>query len=156
MKEIKLTQGKCALVSDDVFSRVSAYKWCARRSRNTFYAYRNIILPDGKRTLQAMHQFLLPGVNEIDHVDGDGLNNQPDNIRPATASQNRANQKKRTGCAGNKGVSWDKKRKLWLAGIQVGGRRLNLGRYEDETDAAHVYDYAARIYFGEFAWLNFP
>lgn len=55
-----------------------------------------------------------------------------------------------------KGVSWDRARRKWRATIQVDGRKAELGRYENEADAARAYDDAARIAHGDRARLNFP
>lgn len=54
------------------------------------------------------------------------------------------------------GVRWEASRSLWLARIGVRGKEIHLGRYESEIDAAHVYDYAARAYYGKTAKVNFP
>jgi len=157
MKEIQLTQGKVALVDDEDFDRVNQFKWCARRSNKIFYVLRNVLQPDGAYKSQLLHQFLMPGVSQIDHRNGDGLDNQKSNLRPASHSQNIANSRKSSGCSSKfKGVHWDNIRSLWAAQIRINWAKLNLGRYESEEDAAHVYDYAAKIYFGEFARLNFP
>jgi hypothetical protein len=73
-----------------------------------------------------------------------------------------ANQRKGGMYAGKptssrfKGVTWDKRANKWLAQIVVKGQGRSLGRYLDETEAAHAYDRAAREAWGEFARLNFP
>jgi len=152
MKEIILSQGKVALVDDEDFDRVSVHKWFVNRIGNTNYVSRN--LSRGKT--QTLHRFLCPGIRLVDHKDGNGLNNQKFNLRPANRSQNGANSVKQSGRSSKfKGVTWDKRCGLWQAGIMVSYKRLHLGRYESEEDAAHVYDYAAKIYFGEFARPNF-
>jgi len=158
MKLIPLTQGKFARVDNQDFERVNQFKWFAQKQRTgNYYAYRRIRLSNSERASQAMHQFLLPGVKEVDHIDTDGLNNQRENIRPVTRTQNNTNRRKFAGCSSRfKGVCWYGRDEVWAARIRVGQRCVFLGNYESEEDAAHVYDYAARIYFGEFARLNFP
>lgn len=157
MKKIQLTQGKVALIDDADFESASQFKWYAKKHRNTFYVRRNMTLDSGKRVTQCLHQFLIPGQLRIDHADGNGLNNSRSNIRLADAQQNKANSVKLAGCSSRfKGVCWYKPRHLWVAYIKVEYRALSLGYYESESDAAHVYDYAAKIYFGDFARLNFP
>jgi len=156
MKEIQLTRGKVALVDDKDFDRVNQFNWNARVTYGLWYACR--WLPGGKGKCQYLHQFIFPGIDQIDHIDGDGLNNQSSNLRPANDSQNQANRKKKmAGCVSQfKGVSWRVNRGHWIASIRLSNYRQYLGCYESEIDAAHAYDYAAKIYFGEFARLNFP
>lgn len=109
-----------------------------------------------------MHRLIAetaPGY-ETDHVNGDGLDNRRSNLRPATASQNRANMGKPRRPDGLshtsqfKGVSWDKDRGRWQSKITVLGKCRNLGRYDAEADAARAYDRAAFEAWGEFAVLN--
>jgi len=106
-----------------------------------------------------MHRAILqplPGVL-IDHIDGNGLNNQRANLRLATQKQNvRYAKAKSTNKVGYKGVSLDKVRQLFKATITVDGRQISLGRYLDPIEAARAYDQGARQHFGTFAFLNFP
>lgn len=95
MKEIVLTKGQVALVDDEDFERLNSVKWHARKKRNTFYALRCITVgPNNKRKTQYMHQMLIecPEGMETDHVDGNGLNNQKDNLRIVTKRQNQQNR----------------------------------------------------------------
>ena len=112
-----------------------------------------------------MHRFIL-GLEDssliIDHRDSNGLNNQKNNIRIATYSQNGANTRLRKGASKYLGVclrSGDRIKntdKIWLSQIRVNGRRKYVGVFATEEDAARAYDAAAKIHHGEFANLNFP
>ena len=107
-----------------------------------------------------MHREILgitdPKIN-VDHLDGDGLNNQRSNLRVCTDSQNGANRgKQKNNKSGYKGVHWNKKTKKWAAQIQYHKKVLNLGYYSDIIEAAKAYDKKALELFGEFARLNFP
>lgn len=157
MRKILLTQGKVALVDDADFGAVNAFGWCAAKLGRGFYAVRNVQQADGSRATQYMHQFLLPGVPRLDHRDGNGLNNQRDNLRPATARQNQQGfQRKRANTSAQfRGVTLHFCGK-WQARIGVNGKKIHLGYSRSETDAAKAYDDAARKTFGEFASPNFP
>lgn len=99
---------------------------------------------------------LIAGSPDGDHRDGDGLNNRRNNLRVVTKSQNQMNQQKIRGNSRFKGVCWDKSRGKWLATIRFERKSYNLGRFNNESDAACAYDKKAQELFGEFARLNFP
>ena len=95
--------------------------------------------------------------HEVDHKDRDQFNNQFENLRPATRSQNQMNRKVQSNnITGYKGVCFDTRADKYAARITVNKYRIQLGYYLDPTEAAKAYDLAAKKYFGEFAWLNFP
>ena len=161
-REIPLSQGKVALVDEEDYEAVSAFKWHAHRHKGIWYADRYIRKADGRLSQRGLHQFILqpPPDLYVDHADGDGLNNQRSNLRLATRSENSQNQRRRTRegrCASRfRGVAWDRERRLWRSKICVNGRDLHLGRFADEHAAALAYDAAARLHFGVFASPNFP
>lgn len=158
MREIQLTRGKVALVDDEDFEWVNQFVWYAHKNENVFYAARHFRFSDGRYCTKFLHEFLTIGGGRSDHADGDGLNNQKHNLRSATRAQNAINSKKRRGRYSSifKGVSWHTQEKVWRAYIVVNQRQQSLGLYDSETDAAIAYDWGARLYFGEFARLNFP
>lgn len=157
MKQIPLTRGMFALVDDADFESVNQFKWCVQKSKKSFYAVRAVRRSDGKKSLQYLHRFLISIKSRLDHRDGDGLNNQRHNLRPATCAQNGANRKKTSGgTSAFKGVHWTAANKPWQSRIQINGEREHLGNFESEQDAARAYDIAAKEKFGEFAKLNFP
>lgn len=156
MKTVQLSKGKIALVDDEDFELVSVFKWYATASNLTDYAVRNIEVSPGTRRLLRMHTFLT-GWQRVDHINGNGLDNRRSNLRQATETQNKRNRRKPKGSSSiYKGVGWQVYAQKWQAGITVNYKRIHLGLFENEEDAAKAYDQEARIRFGKFATLNFP
>lgn len=85
---------------------------------------------------------------EVDHVDGNKLNNRLANLREAqrsTNSQNqiRAHNRNRSGLLG---VAWDAARGKWISAIFFEGRKKYLGRYDTPGEAHARYVEAKRLY----------
>jgi len=159
MKEILLTQGFFAIVDDADFESANKYKWGARinRETGTVYAQRQIRNGLSKETI-LLHRFIsaAQGNFEVDHKNGNGLDNRRENLRVCTKVNNIRNQRKqKNNSTGFKGVSWDKPMKKFRAQITVSYKRIHLGYFDSAEDASRAYDAAARKYFGEFARTNF-
>jgi len=156
---IPLTQGKFAIVDAADYEELSKYNWYANRiNGGTFYALR-----PGGPTIVMMHRQIMkpPKDMVVHHIDGNGLNNRRSNLIICTQAQNSYNARPKRNCSSKyKGVHLNKtcKHKKWAATIKCkarGGREF-LGRFEDQMEAARVYDRRARELFGQFAYLNFP
>jgi hypothetical protein len=156
MKEISLTQGKVALVDDEDFEYLSQWKWFANRKCHIWYAkkwYRN----GSHKTTVSMHVILMNthGGKEVDHIDGNGLNNQKNNLRICTHQENTRNARLyKNSTSGFKGVTFFRKNNCWRARIQVNGIGYHLGLFKSPIEAAKIYNKMATQYFGEFARLN--
>ncbi len=154
-----MTQGQVALVDDEDFERVNAFAWHARQSPSgLWYAIRNIwVSGENRNDHQTLHHFIA-GYRGVDHRDGDGLNNQKQNLRPATKSQNAMGfrRKGKSATSRFRGVYWETQTQKWRARIFVAGKSILLGRHTSDEAAARKYDEAARKHFGEFASPNFP
>lgn len=93
LKEIKLTQGMWAKVSDEDFEWLNQYKWHAhlskRRGKRKWYARGWM----SKTERIYMHRFIKKAKRHlvVDHIDGDGLNNQRENLRCCTVATNNRN-----------------------------------------------------------------
>lgn len=154
-KEIPLTQGKVALVDDEDYEYLSQFKW--------YYGcggYAGRAAPYGIHPTHIfMHRIIIaaPDHLQCDHINGNRLDNRRCNLRLATQTENTRNQRRgRANTSGYKGVCWNTKKQKWHSMIRVAKKLIHLGLYADLITAAHVYDAAAKKYFGEFACLNFP
>ncbi|MCK9567618.1 AP2 domain-containing protein [Candidatus Pacearchaeota archaeon] len=164
MKVIPLTRDQVAFVDDDMFEYLNQWKWYADKCGNTYYTCCNVYNfgPERKHIRIKMHHAVFGRNVQIDHADGNGCNNQKENLREASSLENNRNRKKNTGCSSKyKGVYWNKSHQKWEASIRVGkplrdGRhcKMYLGNFDSEIEAAKAYDQQA-IKFGEFAKLNF-
>ncbi len=158
---IPLTQGKYAIVDPDDFYWLIRHKWTASRVYNKFYAVRSeLCKTSGKRKSLRMHREIAhtPEGLECDHINGNSLDNRKANLRSATRQQNCWNSRKRRpkSLSKYKGVSRNKRGRPWKAQLIVDGKRMYFGCFNEEKQAAKVYDAAAKKYYGEFAALNFP
>jgi len=82
----------------------------------------------------------------LDHIDGDGANNHPDNLRLSTNKENnRAFRRVREDVSSEwRGVSWSKGRGKWASSCTTAdGVKKHLGRFTCEKEAALAYNYAA-------------
>ena len=162
---LPLTQGRFALVDEDLFDALNERRWqWVATGRNVGYAAHS----PNKKNFQPLHHAVLglPNHVHIDHRNENGLDCRRENLRPANRMLNGANRSKFKGKAGRvftskyKGVV-DRSRHLssgslpWLARIRVKGHLIHLGRYLTEHEAAVAYDCAAIHHFGEFAKTNF-
>lgn len=89
---------------------------------------------------------------DIDHINGNPLDNRIANLRPASRSQNMANTPKRaSNTSGVKGVHWSSRSRRWIARVMKDGKQIHLGAFTDISDAAKAYAAGASVAFGEFA-----
>lgn len=161
MYKVPLSQGKFAIVSDEDAEIESYGNWVAHKSGNHFYAcYRG---STANRPRTWMHALVLERIlnrslkkGEIpDHINGDKLDNRRENIRLASRSQNEANKPPRGNCSSRfKGVCWDREKGLWRCMITINKRRIHIGYYKEEEDAAKAYNSKAKDIFGPFARRN--
>lgn len=154
MIEIRLTQGKVALI-DDCDSELASLRWYAAKRGNAFYAVRHKPRELGHGIVY-LHRLVLGATAglEVDHINGDGLDCRRTNLRLATPSENRRNQR-RANASGFKGVHWNPSNRGWVASIKVHKKVHHLGTFSDAAEAARAYDAAAIRLHGEFARLNF-
>lgn len=137
-------------VDDADFLWLSKYNWHASPLTGAVSA-----LGGGKKTL--MHRLIMqaPAHLEVDHIDGNRLNNQRLNLRLCNSSQNKMNRPARKdNTSGYKGVSLHKQTQKWSARIKIGDVYEHLGLFDTKELAALAYNNAALEHHREFANLN--
>jgi hypothetical protein len=149
---IKLSQGKFALADDEDYTYLSMVKWYYHNG----YAVRTHRSGKKQESLK-MHRVILDVVagEQVDHINGNSLDNRRCNLRVATQSQNNKNASKRKdNTSGFKGVSYHKKCKQWVAYINCDGKRTYLGLFASKETAAKAYNNKAIDLHKEYAKLN--
>ena len=152
MKQIKLTKGQFALVDDVDFEKLNQFKWHAQWNLNTksFYAARK----DIEGGYESMHQRVMnfPEGMQIDHINHDTLNNNRENLRAVTISQNAMNKRTQSNnTSGCKGVSWCKQSKKWRMRILMNKKRTDK-YFTDWFEAVCARKSAENKYHGEYAY----
>jgi hypothetical protein len=88
----------------------------------------------------------------IDHADGNGLNNRIDNLRACDQTLNNANARLRCDSkSGLKGVIWESRTERWRVQIKSYGKKIHVGRFRDRSEAHAAYFAMAKKLFGRFA-----
>jgi hypothetical protein len=160
MKTIELTQGQIALIDDNMYDRLSYFSWYAlkvkRKLRVAYYVRTNFKI-NGILTSLSMHQLIMgmPSNTEIDHADGNGLNNQISNLRLCTHIQNSRNRRKLPNLTSKyKGVSFHSQTNRWVSHIRINKKLVHLGYFKSEKNAAIAYNNAAIKHFDKFIIQN--
>lgn len=155
-----------ALVDDEDYESLNKYRWQVIKDKYTNYARRT---EKGVKYLMHRQILELTETEFGDHKDGNGLNNQRNNIRKATPSENTKNKVNCCGISKYLGVYIHTAKidrilsdgtpktyfyQWWAAKIVVNKKQKYLGIFSNEDKAAEAYNKNAKKYHGEFARLN--
>ena len=88
--------------------------------------------------------FPVQGGLDVDHIDGNKLNNAASNLRVVSRKVNQQNRRSGSGLSPFLGVS--RKRNRWQATIRLDGKSKFLGSFDDEVSAHNAYLQAKRQY----------
>ena len=135
---------------------ISQYKWRIRRPADKYgnYYVQGYKIGDTKKILY-MHRILMSAEKGqiIDHINGNGLDNRTENLRFTTLLVNSINRRKITKASSiYRGVS--KAKDKWVATIGIGGKKIRLGRFKTQENAAIKYNEWALMMWGCFANFN--
>jgi hypothetical protein len=101
------------------------------------------------RLIFAWHKGYMP--SQVDHIDGDILNNHIENLRPCTNAENTRNQSvKSRNRLGHKGVMLNKRKNKYIAQICCDYKRIHLGTFATLEEAKRAYAKASQELHGEY------
>ena len=159
-RKIQLSKYHYAIVDAEDYQKVTAYSWHLRKGTTTSYAAHS--LTNGKKQKRKnlyMHDLILntPPGYFADHINHNGLDNRKQNLRAASPANNAQNRRKFSSPSRSKykGVDFVKSQNAWRARITVNNKRIHLGYFTSEINAAKAYDQAATKHHKNFAYTNF-
>jgi hypothetical protein len=152
---VQLTRGQTAMVDASDAWWVGECDW---NLGSHGYACRRLVR-GGKLGSLLLHRAILGLIDptlEVDHINGNRLDNRRENLRTCTSGQNKVNRHNaRVGKSGFIGVR-ENQCGNWYASACVGREVRHLGTFKTAKEAALVRDAFVRQHHGEFAVLNFP
>jgi hypothetical protein len=155
--EIPLTQGKVALIDAEDAARVLQYRWHVAQRPPNCYAATSTERRRGHRAIY-LHRLIVNAKlgEHVDHINGNGLDCRRENLRICTNAENRRNMRISRGESQYKGVARSHKNgsRYWEAYIWKDNKKINLGWYHTEEEAARAYNAVALTFHNEFACLN--
>lgn len=156
-KEIPLSQGKVAIVDDQDYEWLSGWKWTyhKRADKREGYAFRTQWQSQERRRKKVfMHRLIAdcPKGFEVDHINGDGLDNRRANLRVCSHAENVWNMHAEPkAVSGYRGVFHGGRSGPWQARIRIDGKNRHLGTFPTPEAAAVAYDQAVARYRDEHA-----
>ncbi len=155
--QIPLTGGLVALIDASDVDLVADVSWYAHKSSSRYYAARNVVIAGVSKKVR-MHRLIMaaPPELQVDHINGNTLDNRRANLRLCTPAQNKWNRSAPSGSvSGYLGV-FRRPSGLWRAKVEANGRKIDVGPFSTPEQAAKARDAIAVRLHGPFATLNFP
>jgi hypothetical protein len=152
---IQLTQDRVTIVDQELCDKLNSVRWCASFAPciNGFYATRGTSGPRGRSVTIRMHDLIMKPRRgyEIDHINGNTLDNRRCNLREVTKRQSALNRKvRRDNTSGVSGVQLNKKTKKWMSFISIDGMWKYLGSRPTFEEAVEVRRAAEFKYYGDY------
>jgi hypothetical protein len=137
------------LIDSNLVEIVKNYKWAPVKKGESIYVKTDIRIGGKRGTLYLAHLILGDKKGfQIDHINGDTLDNRKENLRFVTQRQNLMNRAKALG------YSQEKVSGLWHTYIGINNKRIQLGRFKTVEEAKKVRREAEVKYYGEFAKIE--
>lgn len=152
MKIIKTEDGFEVKISDHRYQTYCRSKWYVE---DQIYPHRIIYM--GKRwRREFLHRLILPveDGNVVDHINGNVLDCQDENLRELTPAENARNKSKYNGLWEYKGVTQERSGRF-RAAVTYEYRRYTIGTFDTKVEAAIAYDIGAFALDPTYK-LNFP
>ncbi len=146
-----LIKNKIILIDIEEWEKLKEFKWYIHTTNQGAQA---CITSDKSFNSIYMHRVILnaPKSLQVDHIDGDTLNNQKSNLRLVTNSQNQMNKKiHKNNKSGFKGVTWFTRYKKYRARININKKQIFLGHFSTKEEAFSAYLEAVKKYHGEYS-----
>lgn len=148
MRIITLSNNQQVQIDDVDFAFINQWKWkiagsgyAARNTRHgTLYMH---------RVLSGVCGLVDQSKVEVDHKNGNKLDNRKDNLRVVTHKQNMRGFRTQRNQSGVRGVNWFERTRKWVVRIKVGEKNLNLGYYTNLGEAINARQRAELKYWGE-------
>lgn len=145
MKKLKLTQNKFALVDDEDFEFLNQMKWFfnLKNKQSSGYAQRNKYLGSKKYKTVYMHREIMKARDgqEVDHINGNSLDNRKSNLRLVSHAINMRNRKSVPNTTSiYVGVHLHKLTQKWRAQIKINNKVVSLGLFKTQELAREARD----------------
>jgi len=147
--------GYTVLIDEEDAWMLNRWTWHAFKGKGgvMYYVRRSTHMPNGKRSAWLHREIMGDPIGmEIDHANGNTLDNRKVNLRVCNCSENRCNcGKRKTNTSGYKGVSFYRPNGMWVAQIQKNKQKYFMGYHSTPELAYEAFKAKAVELHGEFA-----